>query len=533
MRLLRNLGVVSGMTLLSRVAGFVREILTAAFLGAGPVADTFFQAITIPNTFRRVLAEGAFNAAFVPLYARELEGADPGEADRFATEALSTLVTATAVIVVAFQVGAPWLAYVFFPGMADDPGGLAFAAMLMQITMPYLLTMAVLALVTGALNSHGRFAASAFAPVLFNLVLIAILALDFAEGERLAVWLSIGVTVSGVLQAAMLYVAARRRGLKISFRLPRLTPRVRRLVALGVPGALAAGVTQINVLVTSSIATLEEGARSWINYSERLYQLPLGVIGIAMGVALLPNLARRVRAGDHEGGHFTMNRAIELSMALTVPAAAAFLIIPEFLVRGLYERMNFTAADTQMTALALAVFAAGLPAFVLIKVLQPGFFAREDTRTPMMFSLVSVVVNFILAMTLFFGPLGFVGLAAATSVAGWANCLLLAVTLRKRGLLQVDKRLARSLPRIVLASALMGLGVWAMVAFQDVWLAPLTALIGAGWAMVVGLLAVSVAGAVIYAGACLVTGAIRPREIGEAMRPRAVAAPKIEDESGG
>jgi putative peptidoglycan lipid II flippase len=227
-----------------------------------------------------------------------------------------------------------------------------------------------------------------------------------------------------------------------------------------------------------------------------------------------------------------MNRAIELSMALTLPAAAAFMIIPEFLVRGLYERMNFTAADTQMTAMALAVFAAGLPAFVLIKVLQPGFFAREDTRTPMMFSLVSVAVNFVLALTLFFGPLGFVGLAAATSVAGWTNCLLLAVTLRKRRLLQVDKRLARSLPRIVLASALMALGVWAMAAFQDVWLAPLAGLIGAGWAMVAGLLAVSAAGAVIYAGACLVTGAIRPREIGEALRPRAVPAPKIGDDSG-
>jgi len=520
------------MTLLSRVAGFVREILTAAFLGAGPIADTFFQALTIPNTFRRVLAEGAFNAAFVPLYARELEGKGQEEADRFATEALSALVTATAVIVVAFQIGAPWLAFVFFPGMADDPGALAFAALLMQITMPYLLTMAVLALITGALNSHGRFAASAFAPVLFNLVLIAILALNFADGAELAVWLSIGVTVSGVLQAALLFVAARARGLKISFRLPKLTPRVKRLVALGVPGALAAGVTQINVLVTSSIATLEEGARSWINYAERLYQLPLGMIGIAMGVALLPNLARRVRAGDDAGGHFTLNRAIELSLALTLPAVAAFLFIPEFLVKGLYERLNFTAADTQMTAMVLAVFAAGLPAFVLIKVLQPGFFAREDTRTPMMFSLVSVVLNFVLALTLFFGPLGFVGLAAATSVAGWANCILLALTLRKRGHLPVDPRLVRSAPRIVLASALMGAAVWAMVALQEIWLAPVAGWIGAGWAIVAGLFAVSIAGAVIYAGACLVTGAVNPREIKQALKPGAAPRPEIGDDPG-
>jgi len=532
MRLLRNLGVVSGMTLLSRVAGFVREILTAAYLGAGPVADTFFQALTIPNTFRRILAEGAFNAAFVPLYAKELEGKSREEADRFATEALSALVTFTAVIVIAFQLGAPWLAYVFFPGMIGDPGGLAFAALLLQITMPYLLTMAVLALVTGVLNSHGRFAASAFAPVLFNLVLITILALDFAEGARLAVWLSIGVTVSGVMQALLLLGAARARRLRVSFRLPRLTPRVKRLVALGVPGALAAGVTQINVLVTSSIATLEEGARSWINYAERLYQLPLGVIGIAMGVALLPNLARLVRAGEIERGHFTMNRAIELSLALTLPAAAAFLVIPEFLVRGLYERLNFTAGDTEMTAMALMVFAAGLPAFVLIKVLQPGFFAREDTRTPMTFSLISVGVNFALALALFFGPLGFVGLALATSVAGWTNCVLLAITLRRRGLLPVDPRLASAVPRIVLASALMALAVWALTATQAAWLAPITGMVGAGWAMVAGLFAVSLAGAVIYAGSCLVTGAVRPRDIKDALKPRAVPQSNIEDDSG-
>ncbi|MGJ3232766.1 MAG: murein biosynthesis integral membrane protein MurJ [Oceanicaulis sp.] len=532
MRLLRNLGVVSGMTLISRVAGFLREILTAAYLGAGPVADTFFQALMVPNTFRRVLAEGAFNAAFVPLYARELEGKDQEEADRFATEALSALVTFTALIVIGFQVAAPWLAYVFVPGAIGDPDRLAFAALLLQITMPYLLTMAVVALVSGTLNSHGRFAASAFAPVMLNLVLIVLLALDFAEGERLATWLSIGVTVSGVLQALLLVVAARARGLHVSFRPPRLTPRVKRLVVLGVPGALAAGVTQINVLVTSSIATLEVGARSWLNYSERLYQLPLGVIGIAMGVALLPNLARRVRSGDEQGGHFTMNRAIELSLALTLPAAAAFLVIPEFLIRGLFERLNFTALDTEMTALALMVFALGLPAFVMIKVLQPGFFAREDTRTPMIFSLISVGVNFVLALALFFGPLGFVGLALATSAAGWSNCLLLAFTLRRRGLLPVDRRLARSLPRIVLASALMGAIVWAMVRFEALWLAPMAQAIGPAWAAVVGVLLVSAAGAAVYAGACLVTGAVKVREIGEAMKPRAVPAPEVEDDKG-
>jgi putative peptidoglycan lipid II flippase len=524
MRLLRNLGVVSGLTLASRLLGMVREIFMAARLGAGPVADTFFQALTIPNTFRRVLAEGAFNSAFVPLYARELEGEIPSEADRFASQALSVLFTVTLILVIGFQLAAPWLAYIFFPGQIGDPDGLAFAALLLQITMPYLLTMSVTALVGGALNTHGRFAAAAGAPLLFNLVLIVILALDFTEGRRLAIWLSVGVTASGVLQAGLLWVVARTAGLTITLRMPKLTPQVRRLIRIGIPGAFAAGATQINVLVTSSIATLEEGARSYLNYAERLYQLPLGVIGIAMGVALLPNLARRVRSGDESGGLFAMNRALELSLALTLPATVAFLIVPGFLVAGLYEWDAFTRADTNATALALMAYAAGLPAFVLIKVLSPGFFAREDTKTPMRFALASVALNFVLAIALFFGGMGFVGLAIASSLAGWLNTALLALTLRRRKLFHIDARLKARLPRLLGASLIMGLAVWTLATTRDLWATSVIRLLGADLGKLAILFIVIAAGGVAYAGACLLTRALRVSEIREALRPRAVPA---------
>jgi putative peptidoglycan lipid II flippase len=529
MRLLRNAGVVSGLTLLSRLLGLVREMFTAAFLGAGPIADTFFQALTVPNTFRRVLAEGAFNAAFVPLYARELEKHGQAEADAFMREALSGLVFVTLLIVIGFQIAAPWLAYVFFPGAAGDPDLLALSALLLQLTMPYLLCMAVTALLSGALNSHGKFAAATASQLLFSVVLIGVLAADFADGERLAFWLSIGVTASGVLQAGFLWLAARRGGLRPTLRLPRLTPRVKRLIALGVPGGIAAGTVQINVLVTSSIATLEAGARSWLNYAERLYQLPLGVIGIAMGIALLPNLARRLRAGDEAGGAAAMNRAIEVSLAFTLPAVAAFLLIPEFLVSSLLERLAFTAADTAATARVLVIFAIGLPAFILVKVLSPGFFAREDTKTPMRFSLAAVALNFILALSLFFGGLGYVGLAIATTAAGWLQAGLLAATLARRGDLALDARLIARTPLLVIAAAVMGAGIWVLVSMHASWAGPLEAVLGSTGGQLAGLLGVIGAGALLYGASCILTGALKLSELRAALRPRRGEPPRIDD----
>lgn len=520
MRLLRNLGVISLLTLISRVAGLAREILTAARLGAGPIADTFFQAMTIPNTFRRVLAEGAFNAAFVPLYARELEDKDRAEADRFASEALSFMATFTTALVIAFQIFAPWLAYAFFPGRIGDPDGMALAVLLLQIMMPYLLAMVVTALISGGLNSNGRFAAAAGAPVLLNIALIGVLLFDLGPPEQLVIWLAVSVTVSGVAQVAVLWIAAMRAKLRLRLLPPKLTPRVKRLIALGVPGALAASAMQVNVVVTSSIATLEEGARSWLNYAERLYQLPLGMIGIAMGIALLPNLTRRVRAGDDAGGNFAMNRAVEIALALTLPASFAFLAIPELITAGLYQRGQFGAVDTANTAMALAIAGLGLPAFVLVKVLAPGFFAREDTKTPMRFALVAVAVNFVFALALFFGGLGFVGLAIASSLAGWVNAGLLAITLRARGLLAIDARLMRTVPRLALAAFIMAVAVWALALWLPGVTAGLLPMLGVSWQTLISLLLVVGVGLGVFGAASLALGAVKPSELAAAIKPQ-------------
>ncbi|WP_421861323.1 murein biosynthesis integral membrane protein MurJ [Oceanicaulis sp.] len=519
MRLLRSSAVVGGFTLLSRFFGVTRDILLAARLGAGPLTDAFFTALTFPNLFRRIFAEGAFNSAFIPLYARRLEGEGQEEADRFASEVLSVLTVSVLALVVLSQILMPWLMYPLGPGFVGDPGLFAFAVLMTQITMPYLLCMSLAAMISGALNSHARFATAAAAPILLNVVLITVLL--FAPGERrdLALWLSIGVTASGVLQAGWLYLTARQHGIRLTVRAPRLTSGVKRLVVLGVPGAAAAGVTHFNQLVSGSIATLQEGARSWIYYAERLYQLPLGVIGIAMGVALLPALSKRLRAGDDAGAMGGQNRAIEISMALTLPAAAALLVIPDAVVAGLFQRGAFDSSDTQRTALALAIYAAGLPAFVLIKVFAPGFFAREDTLTPMKFAGASMAMNLLIGVALFFGPLGYAGLALGTTLAGWLNAILLGVTLMRRGQFVADPRLKHRLARIVLACLVMMAALWLTLRFGE---APITGLLaahlGAALTALVWMGILVLSGFAVFVVTTLAIGGLRPQELLGALK---------------
>lgn len=512
MRLLRSSAVVGLFTMASRVLGLVREMLLAAALGAGATTDVFLTAFQFPNLFRRIFAEGAFNSAFVPLYAGKLEGDGAEEARRFALQVLSLLLTAMLVFVVAAQLAMPWLMYLLGPGFVGNPDLFGLAVLLTQITMPYLLMMSISAMISGVLNSHGRFAVAAAVPMLLNLTLIAILLLSPAQGEDLTLHLSAGITISGVIQLAWLFAAACATGVRLTLTMPRLTPGVRRLIVLGVPGAMAAGVTQINILVTSSIATLEQGARSWLYFADRLYQLPLGVVGIAMGVVLLPTLSGRLRAGDLQAASNAMNRALEISMALTLPAAVALAAIPVFVATGIYERDAFTAHDAQMVGQALVAFAAGLPAFVLIKVLSPGFFARQDTMTPMKFATVGVAINVVLGLILFFGPLGFVGLAIATSVAGWVNTALLAFALRRRGLLDPDARLINRLPRILAACAVMAL--FLLIARH--YAAALEAQFF--HSTLLTLVAICGAGLAVFAAAAVLTGALRMSEVRAALK---------------
>ena len=523
MKLLRATAQVGSFTLLSRILGLVRDVLLARYLGAGVINDALVTAMKLPNLFRRMFAEGAFNAAFVPLYARRLEEEGEAGARRFAGEAMSALLVVVALIVLVFQITMPWsLNIVGFGldrvGEGGDPAPYDLAVRYARLTMPYLALMSVAALLSGVLNTHSRFAAAAFAPTLLNIVLIGVLLASPAMGwdlPDLALWVSGGMTASGLLQAALLVWATRRAGYGFRLPRPRLTPGVKRLVTLGLPGLIAAGITQINVTVSHSIATLQNSAASWLYYSDRLYQLPLGMIGIAMGIALLPSLSRSLRAGRDAEAAYTFNRGLEFALLLTLPASAALFAVPEFLIGGLFERGRFTAADTAQAARALRLFALGLPAFVLLKVITPAFFARENTRTPMVWAAVSAVVNLALGATLFFaGPApidGFAGLALATSVAAWANVVGLWVILRRGGQVGTDARTRARIPRILVASA--GLGV-ALYLIGDWAAARLT---GAMLGDYLWLAVVCGAGAALYAALALGLGAARPSDLRSAL----------------
>ena len=478
MKLIRSTAIIGAMTLISRVLGLVRDILLAKFLGASVINDALIAATRLPNLFRRMFAEGAFNAAFIPLYARRLEGQGDEAAAKFAGEALAALVAVVAIIVIIFELTMPWSLNLVGGGLdrvSSTPGQLApydLAVIYARITMPYLLLMSIAALISGILNARHYFAIAAFVPAMLNVVWISILAYAAMNGfatTTLALWLAVGMTFSGVLQAGALWWALKRAGISLPRKWPRLTTGVKRLFILGVPGLLSAGITQINLAVSTMVATFENGAASWLYYADRLYQLPLALIGIAMGIALLPTLSRRLRAGDDQGAMNAMNRGMEIAAFLTVPATIALFLIPGFLIGGLLERGEFSSLDTQNAALALSMFALGLPAFILLKVLTPAFFARENTKTPMIYAAISAIINLTLGVSLFF-TIGFHGLALATSVAAWVNVICLAVILYREGWFRFDARLQMRLPRIGLAGVLMGVVLWGLSFFTTDWL---------------------------------------------------------------
>lgn len=514
MRLLSAIATVGGYTMASRALGFVRDILIAALLGAGPVADAFFVAFKLPNFFRRLFAEGAFSAAFVPLFTRILteDGADA--ARRFSERVLSVLAVVLLVFSTAMQIAMPWAMYLFAPGFASDPAKFDLAVELARIAFPYLLFISLVSQLGGVLNALGRFAAAAAAPILLNLSLILCLIglapMLETPGHALA-W---GVFAAGVIQFLWLIEACRRAGMVFRLPRPRLTPAVRRLAAKILPGAIGAGVQQINLVIGVILASLlPTGAVSYLYYADRVYQLPLGVIGIAVGTALLPLLSRQIREGDEAGGRESFNRALEFSLLLTLPAAAALMAMPGPIVAVLFERGAFDAGATAATAAALAAFAAGLPAFVLVKVLAPAFFAREDVTTPVKIAGVSVAANIALSIALL-GPLQHVGLALATSAASWLNAFLLAFVLHRRGQFAIDRRLRTRFLRIVLATAAM---TAILLAGIEALASPLA---GTPLERGLALVLLIVAGKAVYTAAALALGAAEIAEIRGALARR-------------
>ena len=517
MVLLRSIATVGGLTMVSRVLGFARDILIAFMLGAGPVADVFFVAFKFPNLFRRLFAEGAFAAAFVPLFAGLVETDGKDAARAFAEQALSVLLWTLLVFVAVVQMAMPVLMVGFAPGFVSDPAKFDLAVQLTRITFPYLLFISLVSLMAGVLNSLGRFWAAAATPILLNICLIgAVLGLSpmtETPGHALA-W---GVAAAGMVQFVWLLFHCARAGMRLRLPRPRLTPKVRLLARRILPVAVGAGIYQINLLIDTIIASLlPSGSISYLFYADRVNQLPLGIVGVAVGTALLPMLSRQVRGGQADAAMHSQNRALEFALLLTLPAAAALIVMAGPVITVLFERGAFGPAEVQATAAALAVYAAGLPAYVLVKALTPGFFAREDTAPPVKVAALALVTNLVLNLLLM-GPFKHVGIAMATVISSWLNAGLLAVILHRRGHLEIDARLKRRLPRMALASAgmaaLLALSLWGLEG----------ALAGDTVQRITALAALVVGGLAVFAGLAHLTGAAALVDVRSLMRGKEAA----------
>ncbi|WP_136637002.1 murein biosynthesis integral membrane protein MurJ [Pseudooceanicola onchidii] len=505
-RMMRGFLTVGVWTLASRLLGFVRDILFAAYLGAGPAAEAFVVAFSLPNMFRRFFAEGAFNMAFIPLFSKKVEAGE--DARDFAEQALAMLGTALIVLTLVATVFMPALVWMMASGFAGDER-FDLAVDFGRVAFPYILFISLAALLSGVLNATGRFAAAAAAPVLLNVILAGAMIWAAKTGHdvgRALVW---GVPFAGAAQLALVWYAAARAGFGLRPRLPRLTPEMRKLAAIAAPAALAGGVVQVNLLVGRQVASFFEGSIQYLNLADRLYQLPLGVVAIAIGVVLLPDLSRRLRAGDEAGSKSGFNRAAEFAIFLTLPCAVALVVIPEPIITTLFQRGRFTPEDAQATALAVAVYGVGLPAFVLQKVLQPLFYAREDTRSPFRYAIVAMVVNAVIAIGL--APvIGYIAAAFATTTAGWAMMVLLWRGSRHMGdAAALDDRLRRRIPRIILASAGLGVVLYGL----DIALEPLFAVTRAG-----ALALLILGGTIAYFILCQLIDAFRISELRAAMR---------------
>ncbi len=518
MSLVKNVLNVGIATAASRVMGFVRDVLVASTLGAGPVADAFVVAFRLPNLFRRLFAEGAFNAAFVPLYAKKLDQDGAQAAKAFAEDILGVMFWSLAVFSGLMMMAMPLLVDILAPGFTTDPEKFSLTVVYTRICFPYLLCMSVLAILGGVLNSNAKFGFAAWAPLLLNAILSASLVtagmLGLAGTKEAGIFLCWAVFIAGFAQVGLLAYILKRHHLALRIKWPRLTPGVKRLLTLGIPGVVAGGITQINLVIGTMIASSMPAAVAWLYYADRIYQFPLGMVGVAIGVVLLPELSKQMKLGD---SHVlaTQNRALEFSMLLTLPAAVALACVPHSIIAGLFERGAFGPSDTAVVGSVLAAFAFGLPAFVLTKVLSPAFFAREDTKRPMLVALISSTTNVIFSLLLF-KPLGPAGIALATVIAGWVDALLLLLLLWRQRSFQADAQLARRLAAICTASLLMG----AALVFGDMYASPY---MGQAHGLFTKFLALSIlcgGGFIIYVGGVYALGGLDKAAIANFLKAR-------------
>jgi len=496
--LVKSVGTIGGLTMVSRVFGFARDMLLARVLGAGLAADAFQLAFTLPNTFRRLFAEGAFSVAFVPMYSRALHG-EGGEAAaaKFADDVLSVFLWVLLAFSAIMMIAMPGLVWILARDFQEVPGKFDFAVFLSRVTFPYLALVSLVAMLSGLLNARSRFAPGAFAPVLLNITLISGIVSGWwlrgpgGDDRIVATALAIAVSIAGIVQLAYLWWAVRRAGLRLHWRLPKLTPEVRRLGTLILPATFGAGIYQISQFVDTFFATsLPQGSLTLLKLADRLNQLPLGIVGIALGTAILPMLSRHIHGGDAAEAQRLQANAFEIATLLTLPAAAALAICAPAFVTAFFVGGKFTEADGLIMAQIVVALIAGLPAYVIVKILNPGFFAREDTKTPVWTALASLTVN--IAINLYVVErYGIVGLAAATAVSASINCLLLYTVLHRRGWFHFTGKLAAKIARQLIAVAAMAALLWVLMplmapyysgnAFERIW--SLALLCGAGGAV--------------------------------------------------
>ncbi|GGB15895.1 putative lipid II flippase MurJ [Sphingomonas metalli] len=518
MNLSKALGSVGGLTLASRVLGLVRDALFARFVGAGFASDAFLIAFRLPNMFRALFAEGAFSAAFIPMFNRKVaEAGSDGlpQGVRFAEDALSVLLPILILMTAAVEVAAYPATWLLTWGFNDaTPAQFAYVVELCRLTFPYLLLISLVSLFGGILNSLHRFWVAAAAPILLNLTLIVALLVFHAETPLLTARnQAIAVTLSGALQLLWLWWACRRAGVSLRLKAPRLSPDVKRLLALIWPAAAGAGAVQINLVISTALAArmLEHGSVTYIYMADRLNQLPLGLVGIGLGTVLLPTISRLLGKGDEAGAMETQNRGMELALFLTLPATVALIICGLPIVAALFQHGAFSATDSVATAQALAAFSIGLPSYILVKVLTPGYYARSDTRTPVRYATVSMAVNLILNLALIV-PLRHMGPPLATAIASTVNVALLYRTLVQRGHFQADAQLRRRAPRLALSALLMGAAMWFL---NDLFHPFVTGSTIERWGAMAALVAT---GVLVYAAAVFVTGAVRPADLKRLIR---------------
>lgn len=450
MNLARSIATVGGYTIGSRLFGFVREILTASFLGAGEAADALVVAIKLPSFFRRLFAEGAFNASFVPLFAGILATKGKEEARSFAEQILTLWVGALFLLILCVEFFLPTLMPLLVPGFKDTPDRLYYAIEFSRITFPFIFFISLTALYGGMLNSIDKFAVVASSPMIGNVAILGIVMAFYNRCSSPGYSFAWGVMICGIIQWLWVWVPSLKQGVGLRFVWPHFDNNVKTFFKVLAPAAFGSGIVQINLFIGAFIASwLPTGAISYLNYADRLNQLPLSVIGVAVSTALLPILSRQIRSGAWENARHTQSQALEFSMFLTLPAALALIFLAEPFVMMVFERGAFTEQDTYATALTLQALAAGLPAYVLIKVFSSSFFARQNTLTPVYTACVGIAVDIGLSIVLM-GTLHQVGIAFATAAAGWINALLLGYILWNKGYLHFNQHLKKFLSRMIL-----------------------------------------------------------------------------------